>query len=315
MDPVFSIIIPTKNRADLLRRFLPPLAEQETDEAYEIIVVDNGSTDETPDVLTEMSAKYPHLRSIVETKSGSAAACHAGALAAKAPVICFVDDDMLVGSKFVEAHISAHSNHPDSCVLGDVVSAESRHPFERMLAYIFDGGRQTLKSGKPVAIDYWSGNVSLSRDLYLEMGGYDQVFAALGYGKDIDFGQRLLDRSIPFVFEPEARTHHHFFERFNERLGKARRSGRAYGYVKENFPHLPVPDLTTPGAGIPDALVEATCRIVAAFLEPFDRGKGRPLKLLAYVYDLGLRTATRRGVEDYSRGSLPPAVLKNVTGN
>lgn len=301
-DPKISVIIPTKNRAEMVRRFLPTLAEQTTSEHYEIIVVDNGSTDSTIEVVTELSSRWPFIRLLTESKPGSAAACHAGALAARAPLIMFVDDDMLAVREFISEHLRLQSEYANSCVLGKVVSAESRHPFERMLAYIFDGGRQTLIKGEPVAVDYWSGNVSLDRSTYIEMGGYDQVFSALGYGKDIDFGHRLLERGVKLVYAPNAITYHHFSERFPERLRKAYRSGQAYGYVKANYPDLPVPELASANTLIPDSLIVPFCRLIAAVIEPFDRGDGRPIMPLTYVYDLAIRFETMRGLKDYRLG-------------
>ncbi|MBL8123578.1 MAG: glycosyltransferase [Pyrinomonadaceae bacterium] len=303
-DPKISVIIPTKNRAEMVRRFLPSLAEQATMEPYEIIVVDNGSTDSTIEVVTELSSNWPFIRLITESKPGSAAACHAGAIAAKAPLIMFVDDDMLAVPEFISEHLRSHRENVNACVLGRVVSAESNHPFERMLAYIFDGGRQTLIKGEPVAVDYWSGNASLSRATYLEMGGYDQVFSSLGYGKDIDFGFRLLERGVNLVYAANAVTYHHFSERFPERLRKAYRSGQAYGYVKSNYPDLPLPELASANTLIPGSLIVPFSRLFAAVIEPFDRGTGRPIMPLAYVYDLALRYETMRGLTDYKTGKI-----------
>jgi len=297
--PVISVIVPTKNRAEMLERFLPTLADQTTAEPFEIIVVDNASTDNTAEVIARLSERWPYVRLIREERSGSAAACHAGAVAARGQLIMFVDDDMKAVPDLIAEHLKYHNSDGLVCVLGDVVSAESDHPFERMLAYIFDGGRQTLKAGTPVAVDYWSGNVSMPRSLYLELGGYDQKFSQLGYGKDIDFGNRLLKKGIPLVFEPRARTYHHFTERFEDRLKKAYRSGQGYGYVKSHYPDLPVPDVNEVHTLIPDRLVLPACRMAALILEPFDRGKGVPMKPLAYVYDLGIRTATSRGLTNY----------------
>lgn len=301
-DPKISVIIPTKNRAEMVRRFLPTLAEQTTSEHYEIIVVDNGSTDSTIEVVTELSSRWPFIRLITESKPGSAAACHAGALAAKAPLIMFVDDDMLAVPELVEEHLHKHVESPESCVLGQILSAESEHPFERMLAYIFDGPRLSLPNRDPEPSDYWSGNVSMPRSVYLGLGGYNQVFSQLGYGKDVDFGKRLVEAGIPIVFAEKALTLQHFAERFAERMRKAYRCGITYGYVRDNYPDLPIPGNVTGSLGLKDRVLEPVCRMVAFFIEPFDRGKGLPVKPLAFAYDLGIRIATRRGLSDYQKG-------------
>ncbi len=294
-----SLIVPTKNRAAMLARFLPSLAEQSVDEAYEIIVVDNGSTDSTAKVVEEASARWPHVRRIVEEKPGSAHACHSGATAARSPILLFLDDDMLAVPELAAHHLQAHRENPRSCVLGHVLSAPGRHPFERMMAYIFDGPRQSLAHRQPAPSDYWSGNVSLARDLYFQLGGYNKTFAEIGYGKDHDFGNRLVAAGVKLVFAPAALTYHHFTERFGDRLDKSYRVGVACAYIKEHHPNFPMEkNLTTRGSWYAGAVVWL-CRVAAGVMEPVTHGEGLPFAPLRFVYDLGLRTATRRGVRDY----------------
>ncbi|MGH9844650.1 MAG: glycosyltransferase family 2 protein, partial [Blastocatellia bacterium] len=206
---VASIVIPTKNRAALLGRFLPSLAEQSITEPYEIIIVDNGSSDSTAEVAGKAAERWPHIRRIVEDRPGSAYACHAGAVAASAPLLIFIDDDMRAEIDLVGRHVAAHREAPNVCVLGNVLSASSRHPFERMMAYIFDGPRKTLAQRPPTPSDYWSGHVSMARDLYFRLGGYNKSFAEIGYGKDFDFGGRLIAAGIELRFIPEIITYHH----------------------------------------------------------------------------------------------------------
>jgi glycosyltransferase involved in cell wall biosynthesis len=78
-----SLIVPTRNRAGLLARLLPSWAGQTTGAPYELIVADNASTDNTADFVREASARWPHVRLVVESRPGGARARHAGALAAR----------------------------------------------------------------------------------------------------------------------------------------------------------------------------------------------------------------------------------------
>lgn len=298
-EPSASIIIPTKNRASLLQRFLPSLAEQNVADPYEIIVVDNGSTDSTASVVERAAARWPHIRRIVETASGSARALHTGALAARAPILIFVDDDMRVVPDLVARHLEAHRENPGSCVLGQIVSAPGRHPFDRMQAYIFDGPRSTWANRRPEPSDYWSGNVSLARELYFRLGGYNQKFAEIGYGKDWDFGMRLVAAGVKLVFAPEALSYHHFTEKFRDRLDKAYRVGIACAYIKDHYPEFPLDkNLTTKGSWYGGGIVWL-CHLAASLMEPFSFGEGLPITPLTFVYDLGLRSSTQRGVRDY----------------
>lgn len=303
-SPAASIIIPTRNRAALLERFLPLLAEQSVSDPYEIIVVNNGSTDSTANVVGEAAKRWPHVKMIVEQIPGSARACHTGAAAAKSPIVVFIDDDMSVDPDFVSHHLRAHRETPGNCILGHILSAPSRHPFERMLAYIYDGPRTTLAHRQPEPSDYWSGNVSMARDLYFQLGGYNEEFARIGYGKDVEFGMRVVAAGVKMRFVPEAISYQHFIERFGERLEKAVRTGFALAYIKENHPEVPVSAMGVTKSRWYLRGVELLCRVVARIIEPFDTGQGTPVKPLSFVYDLGLRTATQRGMMDYRAGRI-----------
>lgn len=301
--PLGSVVIATRNRVALLERCLASLAEEAAAEAFELVVVDNGSTDSTPALLDRSAKRWPFVRSLVETKPGSARALHKGALDARGDLLVFVDDDMVAVPGFLARHLEAHHSHPGSCILGDIRSAPSRRPFDRMQAYIFDGARTTLSDREPGPLDYWSGNVSLPRSLYLGLGGYREAFGDIGYGKDVDFGHRLVAAGVRLRFAPEALTFHTFTEGFSDRLRKAYRVGVACAYLSEAHPELPIePSLLAPGRWHTKGVVWV-CRLIAAALEPFADGTTVPPGIpLTFVYDVGLRAATRSGVSDFRTG-------------
>ncbi|HWP41977.1 MAG TPA: glycosyltransferase [Blastocatellia bacterium] len=301
-DLAASIIVPTRNRADLVARFLPSLADQATSEPYEVIYVDNGSTDSTKDLILESSERWPHVRMIEERRAGGARARHAGALAARSPLLIFVDDDMLAEPNLVAEHLRAHKEAPGGCVLGNIISAPGRHPFERMMAYIYDGPKSTLASREPTAQDYWSGNVSISRELYFRLGGYSEELASLRCGEDMEFGLRMVAAGIRLRFAERAVTHHHFTERFGARLYRSYRTGIARAYLKERHPELPIVAVATVRSRWRARAVELFCLAAARVMEPFAYGKGVPFAPLAFVYELGLRTAAGRGMIDYAGG-------------
>jgi GT2 family glycosyltransferase len=299
-----SIIIPTKNRAELLKRFLPMLAEQSAPDPYEIIVVNNGSTDSTATLVGGAASRWPHVRMIDEPRPGIVRVRNTGAGAAKSPILIFVDDDMSVGTDFVARHLRAHREIPGGCVLGQILSAHGRHPFERMLAYIYDGPRITLPYRQPEPSDFWPGNISMARDLYFRFGGFNEAFAKNGYGGDLEFGARLLASGVKMRLVPEAISYQHFTERFDERLKKMFRTGLEFAYIKENHPDVTVSAMDIAGGRLYLRGIELLCRVAARVIEPFDTGEGTPVKPLAFVYDLGLRAATRRGMLDYKSGRM-----------
>jgi glycosyltransferase involved in cell wall biosynthesis len=298
--PFATVVIATRDRAARLEQCLASLADSQPSEPFEIVVVDNGSTDATPAVVRQASQRWRNVRLASEPKPGSARALQTGALGARGRVLIFVDDDMVAVPRFVDYHIRAHREHWGDCVLGDVRSAPGPKPFDRMLAYVFDGPRGTLGEREAGPLDYWSGNASMSRDLYLGLGGYRDEFGDLGYGKDIDFGHRLVAAGVRLRFVKEALTYHQVSERFAERLRKAQRMGTACAYLAEAYPELPIePGLLRRGHWYSAAVVWA-CRALAAALEPFDRGTTiPPHPLLTLTYSLGLQAATAVGIHSY----------------
>jgi glycosyltransferase involved in cell wall biosynthesis len=90
----FSVIIPTYNRAEELRKTLENLSKLSVTQEWEVIVVDNNSTDETRDVVAEISKKFPvDLRYLFEGEQGKPAALNSGMAIARGDVIAFTDDD------------------------------------------------------------------------------------------------------------------------------------------------------------------------------------------------------------------------------
>jgi glucosyl-dolichyl phosphate glucuronosyltransferase len=96
MEPVASIIVPTRNRAASLARTLQSLCAQHLQASYQLLVVDNGPTDETRRVAQEAIAAHPQqmIQYIQEPVPGLLSGRHRGALEAKSDLLIFVDDDI-----------------------------------------------------------------------------------------------------------------------------------------------------------------------------------------------------------------------------
>ncbi len=90
----FSVLIPTYNRSDELRKTLQSLSELSGSEDWEVIVVDNNSSDNTADVVAEISKTFPvEMRYLFEGEQGKPAALNSGLAVARGDVIAFTDDD------------------------------------------------------------------------------------------------------------------------------------------------------------------------------------------------------------------------------
>lgn len=101
---MISVVIPTRNRADLLASALRSLARQTIAlSKFEVIVVDNGSTDRTTQVISECAVKQPNLRSLQVSEPGLHNGRHAGMNAAEGDILVFADDDIEAFPSWLES--------------------------------------------------------------------------------------------------------------------------------------------------------------------------------------------------------------------
>src|SRR2546430_10472903 len=133
MNELVSVVVPTWNRAALLRDALASLASQDyPPERYEIVVVDDGSTDATSAVAADSveSDSLPRVQYVRQAHAGLNAARNAGIAAAKGDLICFVDDDVEAPRAWLRAIVQGAARHPYAGCLGGPIHLriEGRHP-------------------------------------------------------------------------------------------------------------------------------------------------------------------------------------------
>ncbi len=105
-----SVVIPTYNRLPILEKCLLALEDQRltTDlEAYEVVVVDDGSSDGTPDWLRRDAGRFPHVRLVEQAHGGPAEGRNRGVDHARGDVIVFIDSDLVVTPTFLASHAAA----------------------------------------------------------------------------------------------------------------------------------------------------------------------------------------------------------------
>src|SRR5690348_3691591 len=106
-DPIITVIISTRNRSGMLASTLTSLSEQDSHLPWELLVVDNGSTDETSDVLADFSRRVPTLpmRVLQENTPGKSRALNCAVRCARSSLIAFTDDDVLVASDWIRSFV------------------------------------------------------------------------------------------------------------------------------------------------------------------------------------------------------------------
>ncbi|MFC1543937.1 glycosyltransferase [Gemmatimonadota bacterium] len=217
LSPRVSIVVPTYNRGQLIVGTLEALSSQTlTDDVLEIVVVDDGSVDETAEIVSQWIAESPRrcFNLVVHAKNrGRSAACNSGIRATSAPYIIFTDDDCIPDADWAKHHLlRQEATEVATGVLGSVAFPEEwviRSNFVRYFEGRYVGKRpwSTVK-GEPDNLppNLIPGmNVSFPRKPLLEVGMFNEV---LGRGGDIEFAYRLWIAGMVFVYDSQAKLVH-----------------------------------------------------------------------------------------------------------
>lgn len=127
--PCFSVVVPVYNGAATIQRCLNALAQQRIDPtAFEVIVVDDGSTDSTADLVRSWLAQHPqvHGKLLQQANGGPAAARNTGAQAARAPLLLFTDADCAPVPQWIEAITKPFGDESVTGVKGTYRTEQSR---------------------------------------------------------------------------------------------------------------------------------------------------------------------------------------------
>jgi glycosyltransferase involved in cell wall biosynthesis len=127
MPPDLTVVISTYNRADVLPRALDGLLHQDLDPArYEVVVVDNNSTDHTREVVHSFSGNAPSVHYVFEPRQGVSYGRNAGIATAQAKIVAFTDDDVRVSRTWASTILAVLADHPEvACVGGRVLPSWS----------------------------------------------------------------------------------------------------------------------------------------------------------------------------------------------
>ena len=217
-EPSASIVIATRDRPRALAETLRHLGRQalERDE-YEIVVADDGSA---PPIVLDF-AEGTMLRLVRGEGEGRSATRNAGAEAARAGLLIFLDDDVTVGPEFVAAHLLAQREWPGVLGAGAIrlPQAVTLMPFGRFRGRLEEAGIPTARGLTAPPNLCAAGNMSIPRGTFLELGGFDHAIAS---GEDQDFALRHTARGGRIAFLPDALGLHR-----DEALDVRRYCGRA----------------------------------------------------------------------------------------
>ena len=210
-----SIVVSTYNRPKVIDRFLKNLENQSLAyHRWEAVVIDDGSTEETKEVLQRWQKDAPfHFRFQSQTNQGQSAGRHNGIILARAPFIAIVDDDMMVEPEFLEEHLKVLRGDPmgKTASIGWVQPREQWHQYPvyesmREKFQLRDHEELAARRSLPEGKHFITQNVAFPKGLYLEVGGFDPY---LKLNEDCELGYRFLAHGATLAFAKKARAVHH----------------------------------------------------------------------------------------------------------
>ncbi len=242
-----TVIIPTYNRAEILGRCLECLVEQTYPlDEMQIIVVDDGSTDNTEEIARSWEFRFPHLKYIKQENQGQGNARNNALKHALGDIIMFIGDDILLERTAIHEHMLTHKRHPEirAAVLGLILW----HPeinvtdFMNWLTTGKEGGTQfayDLLEGKEKA-DYnffYTSNISMKRQL-IQKHKFDPDFKSYGW-EDIELGYRMTKEDQMELYYCKSAVGYHHHEIDEKSLARRMRSiGRSSKIFNQKHPEL-----------------------------------------------------------------------------
>jgi glycosyltransferase involved in cell wall biosynthesis len=202
-----SVVIPTYNRLPILQKSIIALETQKlTDnkvDDYEIVIVDDGSTDQTLTWLSANKTQLPHVKIFAQNHQGAAAARNMGVTNAQGDIIVFIDSDLVVTASFLQAHANA------------LVKGEQALKSDRLFTYgaVINTNNFDHPTAEPYKITDFSaayfatGNVAIARKWLEAAGLFDTRFQLYGW-EDLELGVRLKKLNLKLIKCPKAVGYH-----------------------------------------------------------------------------------------------------------
>lgn len=217
LAPVATVVLPTHCRRASLLKVLRALARQRmTDGTFEVVVICDGDVDGSAAACERLAPHLPYrLRILTQPNQGPAAARNRGVGEARAPLIIFLDDDVVPGEELIATHLAAHALDeavvsigpllpPTDMRLSTWAAWEEAALLRQYSAMIQGRWGATYRQ-------FYTGNAAVRACHILKAGGFDARFRR---AEDVELALRLHDRGLRFLFLPQAKGWHYISRTF-----------------------------------------------------------------------------------------------------
>ncbi|MBE2220666.1 MAG: glycosyltransferase [Anaerolineae bacterium] len=250
-----TVIIPTKNRKELLIEVLDRLLSQayKLEEKVEIIVIDDGSTNDVRTTLEEnllLHCEKGAVHYFYQDAKGPAAARNLGVKKATGEIVLFIGDDILPLEGFLKQHLLAHfDEHPEENIailgLADIAPEFCDSPFTDWWRRWNFRYHRLLNDGlEPDFSFFFTNNLSLKRSFLLKNGLFDESFQYAAY-EDTELSVRLVAKGLKIIFKPEAEAEHYHKIDLQNACKRMITRGRAYDLYRDKTKRLGISRLWT----------------------------------------------------------------------
>jgi peptidoglycan/xylan/chitin deacetylase (PgdA/CDA1 family)/glycosyltransferase involved in cell wall biosynthesis len=239
--PRFSVIVPTRGRRELVLRLVQRLRDQELTN-FDVVVVVGGADDGTAVALRALELPF-QLTVLEQEHRGAAGARNAGAAAARGEILLFLDDDMAPDAALLAQHDKSHRAGAQ-LVLGDLPLDPASPPTAvaaRIAGWAERRRERLVRSAPAVAMpELISGQLSVSRAAFEQLGGFDTAFTRGGLvpGADRDFGYRARRAGLKTVFNSDAISHQFYEIDAAEYTRRSRNGARGDRILAARYPEI-----------------------------------------------------------------------------
>ena len=197
-QPQWSVVIPTYNRLNILKKCLTALENQNFDQVYEILVVDDGSTDDTVEFLRSHPEQFPHVKVLQQNHAAAAVARNLGIDEAQGEYIVFVDSDIIVTSDYLAGHAEALANEDRAFTYGRLINtANYDDPTSEKSDIVFFPGAY-----------FDTCNAAIAKKWLVQAGKFDTQFNEYGW-EDLELGVRLKKLDLKLIKCAKALGYHY----------------------------------------------------------------------------------------------------------
>jgi len=324
-----SVVIPTFNRRELLRRVIGSVLQDPT--TAEVVVVVDGSNDGSVELLDRLARAEPRVKALFTEHRGLNAAVQAGVERATSDVVLILDDDLEAMRGLVTAHARHHSAAPNLVVLGYSPIAKLGAAGAKGLTASLYGEayerscRSFEQRPQDILLNLYGGHMSIRRAECIRVGVYSAAFRER-YHPDREFGIRCLKAGLVGRFDRSLVAHHYYNRSLSEFRSDSRSQGAATALLHRLHPDVLGPvDPNCSAAGAPAAArwiifgsrVRPMHRVVSGALVGIVWALG-PLHMASLQRNaakLLARVEHQRGLHDaLQRGDVTPAAAPEERG-